>query len=174
MADALKDIQGRLRQSGLNASWVRTENIHLTLKFLGDITPQKVEAISGAMKAVADRYAPFTLSAAGLGVFPRIKKARVLWAGLREGGVKLIEVQQELDVALSACGFEPEKKPFRGHLTLARFRKRVRPEKLQSSLQEIGDAVIGQWTVADLVLFQSDLKPTGPIYAKQVTHPLAA
>ena len=168
----LKDTQQRLRQTGLKASWVRPENIHLTLKFLGDIAPARVEAISDTMKAVADRHAPFTLSAAGLGVFPRLKKARVLWAGLREGVAELIQLQQELDAALKLCGFEPEKKQFRGHLTLARFRKRAPTEKLQSALNEIGGASIGQWSVEDLILFQSDLQPSGPIYSKLAAHPL--
>lgn len=173
VADALKDLQRRLGQSGLKARWVRAENIHLTLKFLGDIASHKLEAISGAMKSVADRCAPFTLSAAGLGVFPRLKKARVLWAGLSEGVAELIELQQDLDTALSTCGFEREKKAFRGHLTLARFRKRVDPGKLQSSLQELGGIRIGQWTVTDLILFQSELRPSGAVYTRQVTHPLA-
>ena len=138
VADALKDLQRRLRQSGLKASWVRSENIHLTLKFLGDIAPENVEAISGAIKVVADRHAPFALSVAGLGVFPRVKKARVLWAGLSGGVAGLIELQQDLDAALSICGFERQIKPFRGHLTLARFRQRVDPGKLQSAFQELG------------------------------------
>ena len=171
---ALRETQQKLRQSGLKARWVRTENIHLTLKFIGEIAPQKVEAISAAMKAVTDRHAPFTLSAAALGVFPGLKKARVLWAGLSEEVAELIALQRELDTALGDCGFEPEKRPFRGHLTLARFRGRVDPGKLQTSLSELGGVQFGQWTVDRLVLFESDLRPSGPIYTQQATHPLAA
>jgi len=171
---ALTDIQRHLREGGLKARWVRSESIHLTLKFLGEIAPEKTEPISSTMKAVADGFAPFALAAAGFGVFPRLNNARVLWAGFSDGAADLIELQKELDAALSARGFAPEKRPFRGHLTLARFRERVDSVKLQTVLQELGGLRIGQWQAADLVLFQSELRPAGPIYTQLASHPLAA
>ena len=169
---ALADLQQKLKQTGLNARWVNPKNIHLTLKFLGEIEPGNVAEISTAIKTAAAKHTPFSLTASGIGVFPNMRKARVLWAGLSEGVAELIDLQKDLDGALASCGFERENRPFRGHLTLARFRDRVNPAKLETALKEVGGARAGQWSVDDLVLFQSDLQPSGPIYTKLAVHPL--
>lgn len=164
--------QHGLKRAGLNARWVRAENIHLTLKFLGEIDPEAVAAASTAMKAAGESHRPFTLAASGVGVFPSIRKARVLWAGLSEGVPELIDLQQDLDVALAADGFEREQRPFRGHLTMARFRKSVHPAKLETALREAAGELFGQWTVEELVLFRSELTPAGPIYTRLAAGPL--
>lgn len=168
----LADLQQRLQRTGLKARWVRPENIHLTLKFLGEIDPQNAAQISAAVKRAAEKHIPFTLTVSGIGVFPHIRKARVMWAGLSGGVTELINLHKDLDAALVACGLEPEKRSFRGHLTLARFRDRVNPDKLETALKDSGRARMGHWTVADLVLFQSDLRPAGPIYSRLAAHPL--
>ena len=170
----LADLQQRLKQAGLKARWVKPGNIHLTLKFLGDIDPGNVGNISAAMEAATEKHAPFELKVSGTGVFPNLRKARVLWAGLSEGVTELINLQQDLDKALVTCGFERERRPFRGHLTLARFRNRVNPAKLEKTIKECDGGGLGQWTVEDLVLFKSDLNPTGAIYSQLATHPLGS
>jgi 2'-5' RNA ligase len=151
--------QQELKRAGLNARWVRAENIHLTLKFFGEIDP-------------GERHGPFSLSASGIGVFPGVRKARVLWAGLSDGLPELIELQKDLDAALATCGFEREKRPFRGHLTMARFRQRVHPAKLETALAKADGAHFGQWTARELILFQSELQPAGPLYTRLAAHPL--
>ena len=162
----LADLQQRLKQEGLKASWVKPGNIHLTLKFLGDIDPGNVENISAAMKVAAEKSAPFELKVSGTGVFPNLRKARVLWAGLSQGVAQLIDLQKDLDKALEECGFERQKRSFKGHLTLARFRDPVNPAKLEKSLRECNGNHLGQLVVSDIVLFKSDLKPTGAVYTK--------
>jgi 2'-5' RNA ligase len=168
----LRGRQQTLKKTGLNARWVRAENIHLTVKFLGEIDPDAVAVVSTAMKSTGESHGPFTLSASGIGVFPNLRKARVLWAGLSEGVPELIDLQKDLDAALAGCGFEREKRPFRGHLTMARFRKSVHPAKLETALSEAGGAQFGQWAVEELVLFQSELQPAGPTYTRLAAHPL--
>jgi 2'-5' RNA ligase len=164
--------QQELKRAGLNARWVRAENIHLTLKFLGEIDPGAVAAVRTAMTSAAERHGPLTLSASGIGVFPGVRKARVLWAGLSDGLPELIELQKDLDAALATCGFDREKRPFRGHLTMARFRQSVHPAKLETALAKADGAHFGQWTVRELILFQSELQPAGPLYTRLAAHPL--
>jgi 2'-5' RNA ligase len=168
----LTERQQGMKKAGLNARWVRVENIHLTLKFLGEIDPDTVAAVSTAMKSAAESHGPFTLAASGIGVFPNLRKARVLWAGLSEGVPELVGLQKDLDAALAACGFERDKRAFRGHLTMARFRKSLHPAKLEKVLREAGGVHFGQWTVEELVLFRSELQPAGAIYTKLAAHPL--
>jgi 2'-5' RNA ligase len=164
--------QQELKGAGLNARWVKAENIHLTLKFLGEIDPGAVAAVRTAMTSAAETHGPFALSASGIGVFPSVRKARVLWAGLSDGVAELIDLQKDLDAALATCGFEREKRLFRGHLTMARFRQSVHPAKLETALAKAGSAHFGQWTVKELVLFQSELQPAGPLYTRLAARPL--
>ena len=170
----LADVQQRLKQAGLKARWVKPGNIHLTLKFLGDIDPGNLENISAAMKVATEKHAPFELKVSGTGVFPNLKKARVLWAGLSAGVTELINLQKDLDKALVDCGFECGKRAFKGHLTLARFRGRVNPAKLEEALKECDGGVPAKWMVDDLVLFKSDLMPTGAIYSQLATQRLGS
>jgi 2'-5' RNA ligase len=171
---ALGELQQRLRATGLKARWVRPENMHLTLKFLGDIDPSAAEGIEKAMQHAVDAEAPFSVAVAAVGVFPDPKRPRVLWVGLNDEDRRLLKLQQSLDEALSEIGFPREQRPFRGHLTLARFRDAGDRELLSHLLQEYHRIEIGQLTVAELILFRSDLRPSGPLYTRLAVRPLVA
>lgn len=170
---ALGNIQETLKSSKLNIRWVRPENIHLTLKFLGDILPEAVDPISRALSESVRGYDPISLSAKGSGAFPGIKNPRVIWVGLSGQVPRLKTLQQTLAENLAALGFEKEKRAFKGHLTLGRIKGSVDPVKLNAALNEVMDFETEPFLADRIILFQSDLKPTGPVYTKIASAALA-
>ena len=131
---SLGELQTALKRQGLKLRWVRPDNIHLTLKFLGDISVEEMAVVKGIIGAVVQNQAVFSLAAKGLGVFPSVKKARVLWSGIHGDVKRLGELQSNLDRALAEMGFEPEKRVFRGHLTLGRVKGQVDVRTLASAI----------------------------------------
>ena len=170
---ALQTAQQRLKSHRFDIRWVKPGNIHLTLKFLGDISPAEVGAIREALRSAAADMAPFPLAARGAGVFPGIKRPRVVWVGLTGEVPALFALQQSVEKALAAIGFPAEKRPFKAHLTLGRVKGRVRPTDLLAALQELGDWASPAFTVNRVTFFQSDLRPEGAVYTRLVDAPLS-
>lgn len=162
----IQKVRDALKSSGLEMSWVRPENIHLTLKFLGNVKKTDIEKIGSEMVAVADGCRPFSLAAKGLGVFPGIKRPRVVWLGLKGDTPALIDLQKMLEDRLDGIGFPKENKAFRAHLTLARIKRRIDTKRLLDSMNEIGHFESSAFTADRIVLFKSDLKPSGAVYTK--------
>jgi RNA 2',3'-cyclic 3'-phosphodiesterase len=158
--------------SGLR--WVKTDQLHLTLKFLGDISLSQAQEVSQAISCVADDYPPFALNVGGTGAFPNWRNPRILWIGLNKCD-ELTNLFQQLDAALLKLGFTPEGKPFSPHLTLCRVSDFVDPRMLQP-LQKAFDAFpvssLSPWQVSEVVLFKSVLQPGGPIYSPISRHTL--
>lgn len=161
----LEKTQQGFKSAGLRAKWVRPENIHLTLKFLGNIDPGDIDKIGEAMSDAVKNFDPFTLAAGGVGVFPGIKRPRVIWVGLGGQTQSLFAVQRKLEDNLAVIGFAREKRQFKGHLTLGRFRQAVDPHTIQRVIQEHADLKSEEFTANRISLYQSDLKPTGPVYS---------
>lgn len=161
---SLGDLQKALKQQGLKLRWVHPDNIHLTLKFLGDISAEEIPAVKRVIRTVSRSQTVFSLEAKGLGVFPTVKKAQVLWSGIHGDVKRLGDFQSNLDRALAGMGFEPEKRAFRGHLTLGRIKRRVDGRVLASAISRFGSFVSPPLTAERLILFKSDLKPSGAVY----------
>ena len=161
---SLEDLQRALKQQGLKLRWVHPENIHLTLKFLGDISAEEIPAVERIIRTVSLSQTVFSLDAKGLGVFPTVKKARVLWSGIHGDLKRLSDFQSNLDRALADMGFEPEKRSFRGHLTLGRIKGRVDGRGLASAISRFGSFVSPPFKAERLILFKSDLKLSGAVY----------
>lgn len=165
--DYLAGLQHCLAAQGIRARWVRPEGMHLTLKFLGRLASEKVDAVAALLDTIAVYYAPLQLTALGLGGFPNRGRPRVLWVGIEGESVRLVGLQQDIETGLSPLGWPKEKRPFRGHLTLARAKGR-RPFE-----RHIGD-LLAQCEpnepvafVADkLTLYRSRLRPGGAVYDK--------
>jgi 2'-5' RNA ligase len=151
---------------GLRAKWVRPENIHLTLKFLGNTNPGDIDKIGGAMLEAVDDFAALNLVAGGVGVFPGIKRPRVIWVGLGGQIQLLFAIQRMLEDNLAALGFKKEKRPFKGHLTLGRFRQTVNPDTIRQIIREHANLSSEEFTAKRIILFKSDLKPTGAVYSQ--------
>ncbi len=167
----------RLLASELPASvrWVDPENIHLTLKFLGDIDPIRLEDVSRAMGLAARGSSPFWVHLAGLGMFPNQKRPRVLWAGMGGDLDELVALQEKVDAAMSELNFPREGRPFSPHLTLGRVRNGISGEvrrrigaAVACATQEASDP----WLVDTLHLERSNLTAKGAIYTSLVSAPL--
>jgi len=160
------NAQKKLRADGIRLKWVRPENMHLTLRFLGDIdrkqAPEIVTAISTAVKVMP----PFALNVKRIGVFPNMRAPRVVWMGI-EGALELLmRLHQRLADALDPIGFPPEPRAFTGHLTLGRLTDRISPPLLQKAVLGSGQIESGMFTVDRICLIKSDLKPTGAVYTR--------
>ena len=163
---AVSRVQGHLKSYGFRTKWVRPANIHATLKFLGDIDSGTIDAIASAMVSAAEGCAPISLSAKGIGVFPNTKRPRVLWAGLTGDVHLLIDMQRKLDDRLSDIGFARERRSFKGHLTLGRFKARVNSSEITRALTEFEDFETQSFMARELILFKSELRPSGAVYSK--------
>lgn len=166
----LDNVQQELKSLRLKARWVRPQNIHLTLKFLGNIDPADIDDIGVVMADAAGDCAPFSLTIGGIGFFPGIKRPRVIWVGL--GGAKpaLFNLQRNLENRLATAGFPKEKRSFKAHLTLGRIRQAANPDIVGQAIQDYSDLGNLKFTADRIVLFKSDLKPSGAVYShlKQV------
>jgi RNA 2',3'-cyclic 3'-phosphodiesterase len=160
--NALSVFLQELRVTAPTAKWVRAENLHVTLKFLGHTHPEKLGAVESALRAVRSPR-PVALEFRGLGFFPNEKRPRVFWAGM-EASANLRPLAEEVDRSVSGLGFPPETRPFTPHLTLARFDPPGLPAKLAAAIKLHSSVNFGSLTTGTFHLIESKLKPTGAEY----------
>jgi 2'-5' RNA ligase len=164
----LRELQAQLKAGSLApVKWVEPENIHLTLKFLGNVSAGRIEEIGQAMTEAVRGTTPFSLEVEELGVFPNPKRVQVVWVGLGGEVEKLIRLQQRLDSGLERLGFAPENRRFTPHLTLARIRDRATPqerEKLGQLIAETEFDSTQSFMANSIKLMKSQLTKEGPIY----------
>ncbi|PIP38229.1 MAG: RNA 2',3'-cyclic phosphodiesterase [Desulfobacterales bacterium CG23_combo_of_CG06-09_8_20_14_all_51_8] len=160
----LAGIQQDLRQCGLQIRWTRPETIHLTLKFLGDVPAESIEALCDAVKTGVGDLAAFQLAAKGVGVFPGVRRPRVVWTGLSGQTDALERLHHAIDSAIFEMGFAKDDRRFTGHLTLGRFTGQSDPEALIDILKAFADKASDSFEADAVHVMQSDLKPSGPVY----------
>ena len=170
----LAAIQDQLRQSQAGVRWAKPGSIHLTLKFLGNILPEQVDAIAAAVAQLVRDEPPITLCAAGLGAFPSPRKPRVIWVGLGGEVDRLANIQAGLEKALEPLGFAREDRGFRPHLTIGRVKDRRRLQSLIEAMSTLELPEFNSFDGNEIILYKSDLRPTGAIYTKLHRMPLAA
>lgn len=156
-------VQRLLAGTGADIKLVEPENIHITLRFLGNISPRMVEKIYEGMKRVA--FAPFDVKIQGLGAFPSAHYPRVLWARITEGSDQLRSIFNQLEPHLRSLGFSPDQKGFSPHLTIARVRSGRNKAQLTKCLEENRAYDFGVVRASCLRLKRSDLTSRGPIYS---------
>jgi 2'-5' RNA ligase len=171
---ALGDVQRELKQCGAGVRWVKPRSIHLTLKFLDNIHPTQVEDIALAVAQEIRDQPPITLRPAGLGAFPSRRKPRVIWIGMEGEVQRLKGIQSRVENALEPLSFVREKRPFRPHLTIGRVKDRRRLQSLIDSMAELKIPEFDSFDVTEIILYKSDLRPTGAIYTKLHRMSLAA
>ena len=159
-------MQAEFKNAGFNMRWVRPKNIHLTLKFLGDIKKDDIDNITTAMEDGAKNVCPLSFMVKGTGVFPNVKRPRVLWAGLKGDTQVLLSLWGKLDKNLDKAGFPSENRPFKAHLTIARIKQAVNTKKLVEMMEKIAKSESGIFTADKITLYQSRLKPSGPVYTR--------
>jgi len=168
----LEDIKERLRPAVRGVRWTRAEGTHLTLKFFGDILPEDVDRISGVVGKRTRDAVPLGLSLGTPGGFPGLKRPRVLWIGVGGEAERLAALQASIEGDLERLGFPGEKRSFTGHLTLGRARSRDGGISGTENLAEtVGDLSAHRFEARELVLFKSDLQPTGPVYTTLARFP---
>jgi len=164
MTQKISEVQSQLKRSLTGIRWVVQENLHFTLKFLGAVEEEKITSIIEAVGRAVRPVQPFSLAAGGIGVFPDIRKPRVLWVGLEAQGLQTLS--QEVEAALEPLGFVPEKRGFKPHLTIGRWRNfTANAQRLREEIDHWKNQDFGQSTVEDVVIFQSILKPNGAVYS---------
>ena len=173
---ALGDLQQRL-QSGVDTKrsdvkWVRPGNIHLTLKFLGEIKDQQIVEICNVVEIVAGRHKGFELDIETVGHFGG-KSARVLWVGPGAGGERLREVAKDIEQQLALAGYPEETREFTGHLTLCRIRNSKAGIKLAQVSEDYKDFKLGTVPVDAVSVYQSQLRPDGPVYTRLGNYKLS-
>ena len=170
----LENVQEELKQYGAGVRWVKPRSIHLTLKFLGNIQAAQVEDIALAVAQEIRDHPPITLRPAGLGAFPSLRKPRVIWIGLEGEVQRLNEIQARVENALEPLGFVREKRGFRPHLTIGRVKDRRKLQSLVDAMATLDVPPFNSFDADEIILYKSDLRPTGAIYTKLHRMPLAA
>jgi 2'-5' RNA ligase len=166
LREAVALVQERLKAAGGDVAWVKPDNLHLTLKFLGQVEAGSLEAIARALASAAAEQAPFRLALAGVGAFPRVEAARVIWVGVTAGAETLGGLQAAIEARLEAIGIGREARPFAAHLTVGRVRSPRRRHQLAVAVTSLSREPVGEMVVARIDLMQSDLHATGARYSR--------
>ena len=157
---------------GLGIRWVRPESVHLTLSFWDDLQVDAVPAVCEGLQQTARASAPFFAKVSGLGCFPNADRPRVLWMGLEDPQHQLVRLRRRIDMSLAAVGVAVEEKPFRPHLTVARFRRSPGRGKLDAFLDAHRSRAFGQLAVSQFHLMRSDLSGKGAVHTRLHSFPL--
>ncbi len=173
--EELRELQQQLKtQSNIqkyDAKWVNPDNIHLTLKFLGEITEQQTLEICKLVEQTARQQQGFELDVETVGFFGR-ESARVLWVGLGRGKEKLAELQKDLEQKLAETGWPKEKRSFTGHLTLCRIKNKKAGKKLAELTEKYKEHKLGNLQVDSISVYQSTLTPEGAVYSTLANYKL--
>ncbi len=161
----LASLQDRLQGSGARVKWVNRDNLHLTLKFLGDVEYERVSEISQVIGGAVADITPFSVSVKGTGTFPRGSGApRVVWAGLEGDTGQIEKMHSRLNEKLVRFGVPYEKRRFSPHITIGRVKSASGSRNLIADLQDFRTSDFGQVDVSELVFMMSELTGKGPIY----------
>lgn len=159
----IMDVQRRLSGTGGNVKHVESENIHMTLKFLGEIDQPQVDQATGIIKRI--KFHPFDFTVEGVGVFPHMRRPATIWAGVTDGVTELARVFNEVDEKLSKQGFRKERRRFHPHLTISRVRTGKNRDQLVEELLQLSDNMFGVIRVDRISMKKSVLTPRGPVYS---------
>lgn len=172
--DQVRLVSEGLKRSSLDIRWVRPDNIHLTIVFLGDVQERDISAIGREAGKVCGGFHPFEIHLKGLGLFPDRRRPRVLWLGYDGDIERMTSLRDVLQERLSAFEIKEEKRPFKPHLTLGRFRNPGKSDPgLDDTLNRHGDFSSPSFRVNELVLFKSELRPQGPEYTRLDSWPMS-
>ncbi|MFH0830113.1 MAG: RNA 2',3'-cyclic phosphodiesterase [Candidatus Aenigmatarchaeota archaeon] len=160
----IEKVQESIDLLDIDVKLVEPENLHYNLKFLGELNEDDVNRVKTVLDRVVPQYRAFDLHVTGLGAFPQLTYAKVVWLGAKEGANQLSAIAESVELALSDAGFGAEERPFTPHLTLARINGGQQKTELIALLKDKSDVDIGTVRVHEVVLFKSELTPNGPVY----------
>jgi 2'-5' RNA ligase len=174
---ALEKASQQLQEelSGGPVRWVPVNNIHLTLKFLGDVSDNNIPVLETILKTEAANHHIFEISVGGFGVFPNASRPRVLWVGV-EAPDELMSLQRRIDMETARLGYAPDQRAFNPHLTLGRVSRNATPREVRNAskiLKKHKIGFLGAARIEYVTLYRSDLGPDGAVYSKISTATLA-
>jgi 2'-5' RNA ligase len=166
--DAIKNnIEKLIKELGTHLTpikWVDKKNLHLTIKFLGEVDGSRIEELKGLTKESIGEMGKLSISIKGIGVFPDSMHPRMIWVGLGNGLAKVREVSQKVEKLLSSKGFREEENEFTPHLAIGRIKSEINIISLKRFMDENKDMDLGSFDAENLSIVKSTLKPTGPVY----------
>ncbi|MBX9677356.1 MAG: RNA 2',3'-cyclic phosphodiesterase [Gemmataceae bacterium] len=163
--DRLAALQEKLADATAGVQWVETENLHLTLLFLGDVDDRDLMKVCRAADRAAQDHAPFVMSLEGVGCFPNMRRPRTIWAGVGTGAAEVRNLFQDLATSFETQGlYRPEDRPFSPHVTLGRVNKDADAESISRELAKHDKWRGGETTIQEVLVYSSDLTPKGPVY----------
>ena len=164
-------VMSSLSSIGGDLKLVERENIHFTLKFLGNIDRGKLAEVKSKLSQV--RFEPFQLEIKGAGAFPSLKRMNVIWVGVGEGWSNAEQIFEQTEKVLHEAGFSRETRPFSPHVTIARVRSGRKLDEIGSFLAHLADESFGSFKIEGIRLKQSILSPSGPKYSTlfETAHP---
>ena len=176
LQDAIEQHTTSLRTaSGSSVRWVQPRNLHLTLKFLGDVSPSSIQFLHQMLTAEAARFPSFVIQFGGLGAFPSPKRPRVIWIGI-QAPPELEALQHAVEAGSARLGYGPEERPFTPHLTVGRVRQAataLEQQRLRLALESARIGPIGKAEIKGISLMKSDLQPAGSVYTRLFSTPLS-
>jgi 2'-5' RNA ligase len=162
---AILELQRIFKGCNADIRWIKPENIHLTLKFLGNVEEDMLDKIRTKLEDICLRYKGFGLEAKGIGLFPDKRRPRVIWVDVNGNG-NLRGLQSDIEGAMATMGFKKEERAFTPHLTIGRFRSRTGIDALYDKMQLYRDESFGVIDVRSVLLMESRLRPAGAEYRR--------
>jgi 2'-5' RNA ligase len=161
LAEILQSLKSLAAEEKVN--WVDPVNIHITLAFLGDTEEDRIKIAGLLLKRECSGFGEFTFMLKGAGLFRNFRDPRIIWIGIAEPEA-LIRLNEKIATGLRDTGFRIEDRPFKPHITIGRIKLLKKPEILKSFLDKYGEVEIQEVNVREVILFESILRPSGPIY----------
>ena len=172
--DVPNSVRGKIAEAqrffktlNLDTAWVKSANVHLTVKFLGDTPSDLISAIEDRMAGIAKSTPPFLLALDNFGVFPNVSRPRVLWVGIKDWENHLVFLKAGVEREMASLGFSPDKQKPVHHLTLGRIRSAKNKDRLKKTLQSAQPIEMDPFEVTSIQLIKSELTPKGSIYTIQ-------
>ena len=160
----IADFQRILMQEDTKVKWVKLESMHITLKFLGEIDKNLIDDLNNEILVSVKNFDPFQININETGVFPNFKKPKIIWLGIKSTNNILISLATQIDNNINNLGFPKEKRTFKAHITLGRIKDLYNIDTLIKKLEQNSNFDGGIFTVKNIIIMQSELKPTGAVY----------
>ena len=167
-----ESLIGTLSGLAEGVRWVRPENLHITLQFLGEVEDRELNDICRRVAQAASQVPAFSCDCRGIGAFPDLRRPSTVWIGV-DGPEDMLELHRRIEGAMAELGFPRERRPYRPHLTLGRIRRRTGNLALAEMIGGLSDTDFGSFSVNEVVAFSSELERGGPVYTTLARCPLS-
>ena len=161
--EAVVGLAGRVARAVSGVRWVKPDNIHITIRFLGEISPETRDLVERVLRNAALEFSPFGVTVEELGAFPSLRKPRVLWVGIGRGKKELRSLHSKIEKKLAEAGIPAEKRSYKPHITIGRLKRPPGSDKLADIVGR--ERVISSFVVDKVVLFKSELRPEGAVHS---------